>query len=140
MCNASHDATKIELKQLELPANAIPAAGLNPLPYSEMPKPNQPDLYAGLFHVALAEENFPHQLRERRHIDSEEPSPPPQGYRPESANGDLEDYWKHPDPGPGCEKYFLYSIARLVVFVSHVPAGVDFPPPALHCLAPSGTP
>eukprot|EP00983_Pelagomonas_calceolata_P064053 1147959-Pelagomonas_calceolata.AAC.1 len=33
-------------------------------------------------------------------------SPPPQGYRPVSANGDLEGYWKHPDPGSGSEKYF----------------------------------
>eukprot|EP00967_Tisochrysis_lutea_P054469 scaffold68114_cov19-Tisochrysis_lutea.AAC.1 len=30
---------------------------------------------------------------------SHEP-PPPQGYRPECANGDLEGYWKHPAPGP----------------------------------------
>eukprot|EP00983_Pelagomonas_calceolata_P018246 571689-Pelagomonas_calceolata.AAC.1 len=36
-------------------------------------------------------------------------SPPPQSYKPESANGDLEHYWKHPAPGPGCEKYCCFQ-------------------------------
>eukprot|EP00983_Pelagomonas_calceolata_P054071 1143556-Pelagomonas_calceolata.AAC.2 len=31
-------------------------------------------------------------------------SPLSQDCRPESANGDLEGYWKHPVPGPGCEE------------------------------------
>eukprot|EP00983_Pelagomonas_calceolata_P007676 249170-Pelagomonas_calceolata.AAC.2 len=31
--------------------------------------------------------------------------PPPQSYKPETANGDLEGYWRHPAPGPGSEEY-----------------------------------
>eukprot|EP00983_Pelagomonas_calceolata_P039390 1137165-Pelagomonas_calceolata.AAC.1 len=41
-------------------------------------------------------------------------SPPPQCCKTESANGDLEGYWKHPAPEPGCD-FFVFPIARLVV-------------------------
>eukprot|EP00983_Pelagomonas_calceolata_P009129 295838-Pelagomonas_calceolata.AAC.2 len=53
-----------------------------------------------------AEEIIPISIKEKgdtlAHKSRE--SPPPQGYRPESANRDLEGYWKHPAPGPGCGK------------------------------------
>eukprot|EP00983_Pelagomonas_calceolata_P034339 1075720-Pelagomonas_calceolata.AAC.1 len=38
-------------------------------------------------------------------LEKSRESPPQQSYKTESANGDLEGYWKHPAPGPGCDKY-----------------------------------
>eukprot|EP00983_Pelagomonas_calceolata_P047917 1140847-Pelagomonas_calceolata.AAC.3 len=35
-------------------------------------------------------------------------SPPPQGCRKESVDGDLEGNWKHPAPEPACEALWEY--------------------------------
>eukprot|EP00983_Pelagomonas_calceolata_P054051 1143543-Pelagomonas_calceolata.AAC.1 len=35
--------------------------------------------------------------------------PQPQGYGPESANGDLEGYRNHPAPQPGSEKCYCFQ-------------------------------
>eukprot|EP00967_Tisochrysis_lutea_P110059 scaffold171723_cov18-Tisochrysis_lutea.AAC.2 len=57
-----------------------------------------------------AKETLPALIKEKETLAREtcEP-PPPQGYRPGSANGDLESSWKHPAPRPGYEKYFCYQ-------------------------------
>eukprot|EP00983_Pelagomonas_calceolata_P000438 15141-Pelagomonas_calceolata.AAC.1 len=58
--------------------------------------------------LRVVEETLPTSVKEKETHWLRRAASPPQSYKEEKAHEDLEGYWKHPPPEPGCEEHYYF--------------------------------